>query len=148
MLFLPPQARVNMEAWNKVIEKYDEAAQQGLSLSPAVYYDLMRTAVGVSLLFFFSSLSLSSFLEAPHASLCTRIHRGGVGVGYRRSMVPNCRQPARSHLRFYILQQPDGPESRKTRGLLTVVCLSNEPHGVSGFAPAENGKRESQNPCK
>ena len=53
---------MNMEAWDMVIEKYDEAAQQGLSLSPAVYYDLMRTAVGVSLFCAFDFPSnLSSF---------------------------------------------------------------------------------------
>ncbi len=42
------QARVNLDAWNKVIEVYNEAARKGLSLSPGVYYDLMRTAVLVA----------------------------------------------------------------------------------------------------
>lgn len=36
---------MNLDAWNKVIEVYNEAARKGLSLSPGVYYDLMRTAV-------------------------------------------------------------------------------------------------------
>ena len=39
---------MNLEAWAKVIEMYDEAAHQGISLSPGVYYDLMRTAVLVA----------------------------------------------------------------------------------------------------
>lgn len=36
---------MNREAWAKTIEVYNEAARRGLSLSPGVYYDLMRTAV-------------------------------------------------------------------------------------------------------
>ena len=39
------QGRVNREAWARVIEVYNDAARRGLSLSPGVYYDLMRTAV-------------------------------------------------------------------------------------------------------
>ena len=41
----PLQGRVNREAWARVIEVYNDAARRGLSLSPGVYYDLMRTAV-------------------------------------------------------------------------------------------------------
>lgn len=40
--------RVNLEAWEMVIQTYDEAAHKGISLSPGVYYDLMRTAVLVA----------------------------------------------------------------------------------------------------
>ena len=41
----PAQARVNVDAWKRTIEVYNDAARKGLSLSPGVYYDLMRTAV-------------------------------------------------------------------------------------------------------
>mmetsp|Transcript_3706 Transcript_3706/g.10736 ORF Transcript_3706/g.10736 Transcript_3706/m.10736 type:complete len:647 (+) Transcript_3706:187-2127(+) len=40
--------RVNLKMWGRVIELYDEAAHQGISLSPGVYYDLMRAAVLVA----------------------------------------------------------------------------------------------------
>lgn len=43
-----PQKRVNLKMWGRVIELYDEAAHQGISLSPGVYYDLMRAAVLVA----------------------------------------------------------------------------------------------------